>query len=211
MASPGRHSKIHQRNNPPRPPRIPLNRLQKRPPPRQTTNQRSTKHHIRNPNPTQNPITPRKPFTPTPLTPAQKSKPTITYPHPIRPQSQGQPQAKPAGFSDIPVSGYSRTGCLIWTDIARDLTHTKDLKAMSVQSRQPVRESSEHGYGKAGGLRLRLSRPPSIKVLHLKLLLRLPPLILLRNILPLIIKLLPPRQPNLHLHQAPFQIHLKRH
>ena len=50
-----------------------------------------------------------------------------------------------AGFSDILVSGCSRTRCMIWADIALKTNILKPSpRAMSAQSIQRVREPSEH-------------------------------------------------------------------
>ena len=71
-----------------------------------------------------------------------------------------------AGFSDILVSGCSRTRRMIWPDIAQNPTTPKTKKqAMSVQSIRRVREPSEHGYGK-GGVRVSPQPPPHISPLY---------------------------------------------
>ena len=51
-----------------------------------------------------------------------------------------------------PVSGCSRTGCLIWAHIDKKTKkHPKHPKSMYAQSRQPVREPSEHRIWKYAG------------------------------------------------------------
>ena len=63
-----------------------------------------------------------------------------TFPKPRlrhHPQNQGQPQTEAAGFSDILVSGCSRTGCLIWTDSAQ-----KTYKSEKLSRQCPYRADS---------------------------------------------------------------------